>query len=283
MTKAHPAIQSCIAKANKPERPDGPLQFFLLSGEIRNMIYRYVVRFPKGVVKAKKISSKLQLFLANRQFFLEASAIFFAENTFTFYSCYVQAGSDPFGPRPDRIQRCLLHLSSTQSDRNDFLLWFNREFVRAVTPNHSLKYLIIRVAFMQLAVCAALSNLSGIEYAQVDLGCPPKMPSTHPSLLRNQVKGKFLDQWRGSGEGRKDCFQQMLERMLMYEGRPRPDNVSWEIFHECCEGEYVREPCLTMGKQGEGLTVAKKKGGWQHNHELYDFLKITRNKMIRVG
>ncbi|KAL9576501.1 MAG: hypothetical protein Q9212_007047 [Teloschistes hypoglaucus] len=274
-----------------PARPDGPLRFFDLPSEIRNMIYRYLVSFPKGVIKADAPSHSLNIFLANRRFFNEASALFYAENTFIIYSCYTRLCDEPpFSPRLDRIQRCLLHLSSTQNHRNAFLSWFNKSFVDALTPNHSLKFLIIRVTLGQFDTLDPLIRLSGIEYAQVDLGQPPPWRfdiRAHPNMVRDRSMGIFLDRWDGNRAGFKSVSQQMLERSLMREASPTRSSGG----EETCRIDdligsaldYVWEPTLAMGLEPGKLREAKEKGGWRRNFELYDFLGIDRHRWIRVG
>ncbi|KAI4234894.1 MAG: hypothetical protein LQ352_008144, partial [Teloschistes flavicans] len=281
------AIASPVPAAAAPhvERPDGPLHFFALPPEIRNMIYRYVVRFPKGVVKAKTMSPRLRIFLASRRFFHEASGLFYKENSFIFASCYVHKGDDPFGPRLDRIERCLLHLSSTQSHCNDFLWWYNRNFVDAVSPNHNLRFLIIRSTLEQLETCNPLLALSGINYVQVDVGLPRVFSGHlqfHPNLMRNTMMGCYLDIWEGRGDGIKGMPQQLLERLLMYQHKVRPEEETQRIF-EACKEHYVYKPRLRVGLGAERLRAAKKRGGWRGNHELYEFLGITKDRYIRIG
>ncbi|KAL9581491.1 MAG: hypothetical protein Q9203_005868 [Teloschistes exilis] len=269
--------------------PDGPLRFFDFPTEVRNMIYRYIVSFPNGVVKAKKLSPRLNIFLANRRFLNEASTFFYATNTFIFYSCYVRRGDNPFGPRLDRIQRCLLHLSSTQNHRNAFLYWFNKNFVDALTLNYKLQYLIIRVTIGQLDTLEPLLLLSNIGYAQVDVGQPPPTcPGTgipaHPNLARNERMGLYRDRWEGNGGGCKSVSQQMLERMLMCDVRPRSQEETEKMDEfSIVPLDYVSEPALVVGLEPGRLSEVKEQGGWRRNFELYDFLGIKRHRWIRCG
>ncbi|KAL8630433.1 hypothetical protein Q9189_003854 [Teloschistes chrysophthalmus] len=285
--------QVFVNTAPTPEPPNGTLRFFDFPSEIGNMIYRYVVSFPKGVVKTNSLSPHLNIFLANRRSFAEASTLFYALNTFILYSCYTLLDSDPFGTRRlDRIQRCLLHLSSTQNHRNAFLFWFNKTFVDALTTpkKHSLKFLIIRVTMGQLSTLEPLLLSGSIEYAQVDLGWPPSalVPEItgRPHLARNEWMGLYLDRWEGNREGLKCPSQQMVERVLMCEGSPTRwwggGETTCEINDVISRG-YVCDPALAVGLETGRLREAREKGGWRGNFELYDFLGVERHRWIRVG
>ncbi|KAL8806642.1 MAG: hypothetical protein Q9200_004948 [Gallowayella weberi] len=80
-----------IAASESATAGPEPFPFLCLPAEIRNMIYRYVVRFPKGVVRLTRTQvmwgfAELQLWYVNRRFYDEASAIFYHINTFKFNS-----------------------------------------------------------------------------------------------------------------------------------------------------------------------------------------------------
>ncbi|KAL8695707.1 MAG: hypothetical protein Q9201_007979 [Fulgogasparrea decipioides] len=267
----------------KAPKPTNSVNFFSLPPEIRNMIYRLIVRFPKGVVKAKNLSSRLQLFLVNRQFFIEASALFYTENTFTFYSCYVTQGTDPFGSNLHRIQRCLLHLSSTYFTYAAFIKWFCEEFVNAVSPQHQLRYLVVRAISHHLGVLTPLDGLNGIDLVQIDVGLPifsywATNLGPHPSMARYKTSYKryVIDQWPSPAN--KWGYQQQLERRMMSGGSKQQERVI-----DDCDEDYVSNPPLSTDLSGQALQNAKASGGWVGNDELYKFLGITREKKIYRG
>ncbi|KAL8717423.1 MAG: hypothetical protein Q9181_008331 [Wetmoreana brouardii] len=251
------------------------------------MIYRHIVRFPKGVVKAKKLSTRLQLFLVNRQFFIEASALFFTENTFTFYSCYVTQGTDPFGCNLHRIQRCLLHLSSTYFSYGDFIRWFCEEFVNAVSPQHQLKYLVVRAISQHLSQLMPLDGLNGIDFVQIDVGEPvysywATNLGPHPSMVRYRASSKryVIDHWPSPPN--KWGIQQQLERMMM-SGESTDSKQLRRKVTDGLDQDYVSNPPLSTHLSGQALQNAKAFGGWLGNDELYKFLGITREKKIYRG
>ncbi|KAL8850100.1 MAG: hypothetical protein Q9198_011119 [Flavoplaca austrocitrina] len=184
---------------------------------------------------------------------------------------------DPFGPRLDRIERCYLHLSFTRESSNAFLKWFIDEFVTAVAKAKNLKYLLVRMAEHQKDSVLPLESLSGLRFAQVQLGS-----ITH-----------FVPPFRGkNGELRyfwgkdKSVYQQRLERLLMNDGRPK-EEVLAALGHS-----YQFEPRLATDLTGEALREAQRRGGWgaepwpdeyrfleflgiSHRTSMYEELKYT--------
>lgn len=230
------------------------------------MIYSYVVSYPKGLVRLEihKIHShSIQSWHVNRQFYHECSALFYRVNTFKFCSGYVRTGDDPFGPRLDRIERCYLHLALTRQSSNPFLKWFVDEFAAAVAPVKNLKCLIVRMAEHQKDCIRPLELLSGIQFAQVQLG------QIYP--YQSRFRGKCGDLIYLEGKEKTD-YEQRLERLLMNDGRPEKDVLAG-LGHT-----YVSEPPLSTDLTGEALQEAQRRGGWADDYHLFDFLGIRLKK-----
>ncbi|KAL8846108.1 MAG: hypothetical protein Q9221_008776 [Calogaya cf. arnoldii] len=149
MRQAKKSKPDSVDKSLQPLRPFGShasippgaskcdeSSFFSLPAEIRNMIYSYIVYYPKCLVRHEiqyhSSHHQIQPWLVNRQFYFESTAILYRVNTFKFFSGYVREGDDPFGPNLDRIERCYLHLAATRKSSNAFLKWFVDEFAAAV-------------------------------------------------------------------------------------------------------------------------------------------------------
>ncbi|KAL8734591.1 MAG: hypothetical protein Q9166_001491 [cf. Caloplaca sp. 2 TL-2023] len=157
----------------KPESTDKAFPFLSLPAEVRNMIYRYMFRFPNGVVRTAKSSPRLQLLLANHQVYNEAVDFFYYENTFKFFAGTVTRGRDPFGLCLDRIQRCYVNLAVSRSRSKRAIVFLQRyikQFVDTFTSKKDLKYLIVRAQANQLLYLESLKQLSGIHFVQVDVG-----------------------------------------------------------------------------------------------------------------
>ncbi|KAI4283774.1 MAG: hypothetical protein L6R38_001939 [Xanthoria sp. 2 TBL-2021] len=229
------------------------------------MIYSYVVYYPKGLVRHEiheKHSNQIQSWLVNREFYHEFSALFYRLNTFKFHSGYVRTGDDPFGPRLDRIERCYLHLAMTRQSSNAFLKWFVDEFAAAVALAENLKYLIVRMAEHQKDCVQSLEPLSGIQFAQVQVGRVYR----YPRNVRGRGPRGGLIYFSGQ---EKTGYEQRLERLLMNDGRPEKDVLAG-LGHT-----YVSEPPLSTDLTGEALEEAQRRGGWADDYHLFDFLGIT--------
>ncbi|KAL8671207.1 MAG: hypothetical protein Q9168_004282 [Polycauliona sp. 1 TL-2023] len=246
----------------------GPSPFFSLPLEIRNMIYSYLVYYPSGLIRYDRRHArahvKNDLWLVSRQFYHEYTALYYRVNTFKFYSGYVRTGMDPFGPRLDRIERCYLHLSHTRESSNPFIKWFVDEFAAAVAPAKNLKYLILRMAEHQKDCIKLLERISGLRFAQVELG---KIYLFGPPLLsRDGVCGHVEYDLQKSG------YEQRLERIWMRDGKkklaekslPKPTDT------------YSTEPPLATNLNGPALQEARKMGGWRwpERFDLFQFLGI---------
>lgn len=229
------------------------------------MIYRYIVRFRKGVVKAAKMSPRLQLWLVNRQFFNEASALFYSENVFKFYSGYVQPGEDPFGPNISRVQRCFLHLKWTYFNATVFMQWYLTEFVNAFMPRKDLRYLLVRIIPQQLAQLKPLEQLSGIELAQIEIAY------TFDRFNYYRTVGpKYI--WATSHPPERKKYHQLLERLMMSDGKSEaPVRNSLNRY-------YNAEPALTTSLSGEALQHAKSHGGWTEEGDLFDLFHLGPQK-----
>ncbi|KAL8925688.1 MAG: hypothetical protein Q9208_003371 [Pyrenodesmia sp. 3 TL-2023] len=251
-----------------------PFPFFSLPAEIRNMVYGHFVHFPRGVVKAKTMNSRLRPFLVNRQLFTEASALFYACNVFNFYSAYVSGGEDPFGFDLTRIRKCFLHLTGTHPGAYDFLTWYLKEFADALVKRHSLECLLLRVSPRQLHQIETLAALRGIEFVQVNViesrewlsgWLGPHLQSLpvrhHPSMM-------------GPTQLR---LCQLLERLMMSDGSAAAEN---DIRKRALKAEerkekYVANPALSVQLRGEAAQLAKRHGGWADPYALYRYLDIN--------
>ncbi|KAL9007900.1 MAG: hypothetical protein Q9173_006920 [Seirophora scorigena] len=243
-----------------------PFPLFSLAPEIRNMVYRNFTRFPRGVVKAKSMPTRLQPFLANRQLYNEASNLFYAENIFKFCSLYVAPSIDPFGPNLTRIRKCFLHLNGTELAATAFIAWYVEEFVTTLLPHHALKYLLIRLLPLQLVrpLEESLERLQGITFAQIHLTMRSDRPlytwrppsaSTFPSAILQTVPLALRRR------------QQYLERAMMSE----PTRQRIPMAHT---GGYVADPRLTVYLKGPELRNAQMTGGWRSRMELYAYFGI---------
>lgn len=262
-----PRRSSRIQKSNvvtpprKPKRNKAP--FFLLPPEIRNMIYSHLVYHRTGLVRYelhRLHGSSVQSWNVNRQFYREISALFYHVNTFKFCSGHVRTGMDPFGPRLDRIERCYLHLSLTRESSNTFLKWFVDEFVTAVAKAKHLKYLVVRMAEHQKDCVQSLELLSGIRFAQVQLG----QAHLYPALTRGHY-GVVEYLW----DKRRTVYEQRLERLLMNNGRTKKEVLAG------LGNIYETEPRLSTDLTGEALQEAQERGGWGLNFGLFGFLDVT--------
>ncbi|KAL8974806.1 MAG: hypothetical protein Q9205_008115 [Flavoplaca limonia] len=166
---------------------------------------------------------------------------------------------DPFGPRLDRIERCYLHLSFTRESSNAFLKWFIDEFVTAVTKAKNLKYLLVRMADHQKVSVLPLESLSGLRFAQVQLG----RVYMYPTVFRGKYGGVkyFGDQkWR--------VYEQRLERLMMNNGRPNKEVLAG------IGNTYEAEPSLSTDLTGEALQKAQEQGGWDDGAHFFRFLGV---------
>ncbi|KAL8787668.1 MAG: hypothetical protein Q9213_002099 [Squamulea squamosa] len=243
----------------KPDLNGSSFPFLSLPPEIRNMIYRYIVRFANGVVRTTKTKTRLQLWLVNRQFYDESSELFYHENTFKFYSCYVRTGEDPFGPRLDRIERCYLHLALTRRSGKAFLQWFINEFAMAVTAANNLKYLLVRMTDYQLDCVKQLEQLSKIRFALVHLDWETYF-----------VNRRFYPESRYDLGYQRTQFEQRLERLMMRDGKSETAVV------EGLSHGYVSSPLLSTELTGQALQLAQSCGGWADVQPFYHFLGIKR-------
>ncbi|KAL8682885.1 MAG: hypothetical protein Q9186_001131 [Xanthomendoza sp. 1 TL-2023] len=234
--------------------PTTPFPFLALPPEIRNMIYRYIVRFPKGVVRTTKpTKSRLQLWYVNHQIYDEASAIFYSINTFKFISGYVRKGEDPFGPRLDRIERCYLHVALTRDTKrgNAFTQWFIKEFATALLGWKSLKYLIVRISDFQFDVIKPLQWLTGIDFVLIHT-CHFRYMGRRPGLFIDHVTRQ----------------EQRLERLMMSDGKSKT------ALMEGLGEVYMTDLPLSTELRGQALQKAQRHGGWANSHQLYDFLGV---------
>ncbi|KAL8798056.1 MAG: hypothetical protein Q9182_006994 [Xanthomendoza sp. 2 TL-2023] len=267
ISSAAETAKMTIAASNSATADPKPFPFLCLPAEIRNMIYRYVVRFPNGVVRTTKTRSRLQLWHVNRQVYDEASAIFYHVNTFKFFSCYVRKGEDPFGPRLDRIERCYLHLAWTQNTKRGraFIQWFVKEFATALLPWKRLKYLIVRVANFQLEDIKPLEWLAGIDFVLIDtrfFKCFPAGTAIAYSVER------WPSSWCFSTR-RQTRLEQRLERLMMSDGK------SHRSVLKSLGEAYASDPALSTQLSGPALQIAQRCGGWaDDDQQLYDFLGV---------
>ncbi|KAL8768852.1 MAG: hypothetical protein Q9209_005033 [Squamulea sp. 1 TL-2023] len=243
------------------EQTGSSFPFLSLPPEIRNMIYRYIVRFTNGVIRTTKTKTRLQLWLVNRQFYDESSALFYHENTFKFYSCYVRTGEDPFGPRLDRIERCYLHLALTRRSGKAFLHWFVDEFATAVAASNNLKYLLVRMTDYQLDCVKPLEQLSKIPFALV-----------HRDWETYFVNGPSYLESRHGLSHQRTGFEQRLERLMMRD-RESETAIVEGLSHDYA---YVSSPTLSTELTGQALQLAQSRGGWADVQHLYQFLGIKR-------
>ncbi|KAI4219044.1 MAG: hypothetical protein L6R36_008599 [Xanthoria steineri] len=261
--------RSSRIKKSPASIPPGPSKrhkspFFWLPAEVRNMIYSYMVYYPKGLVRYeihRRHSIPIQSWLVNRQIYLEFSALFYRVNTFRFHSGYVRTGDDPFGPRLDRVERCYLHLAKTRQSSNAFLKWFVDEFVAAVAPAGNLKYLIVRMADHQKDCVQPLELLSGIRFALIQVG----QVHHFPQIVRFRGPSGALIYSSGP---QKAGYEQRLERALMSDNGPEPGPLA------TFDSTYVSEPPLSTDLTGEALQEAQRGGGWADDYHLFRFLGI---------
>ncbi|KAL8811830.1 MAG: hypothetical protein Q9223_007445 [Gallowayella weberi] len=247
-----------IAASESATADPKPFPFLCLPAEIRNMIYRYVVRFPKGVVRLTRTQvmwgfAELQLWYVNRQFYDEASAIFYHINTFKFNSREVVYGNDPFGPRLDRIERCYLHLAGTEDTEREeaFNQRFVHDFATALLSWKNPKYLVVRVSDFQFELIKPLEWLAGIDFVMIDT---PHFTSFPP--------------WSYFSTRQVTSREQRLERLMMSDGNS--ENAIMESLGEV----YVSDPPLSTQLSGPALQNAKRCGGWANDDQLYDFLGV---------
>ncbi|KAL8762102.1 MAG: hypothetical protein Q9184_001847 [Pyrenodesmia sp. 2 TL-2023] len=251
-----------------PSSSSKPFPFFSLPAEIRNMVYGHFIHFPRGVVKAKTMSTRLRPFLVNRQLFAEASARFYAFNVFKFYSAYVFSGQDPFGFNLTRIRKCFLHLNGTHPRARDFLTWYLKEFVDALIKRHSLECLLVRALPYQLPQVKTLAALRGIELVQID--------AVGARVLWNSREAfwTMFDPWTKGPSDLRLC--QLLERLMMSDGSAATENEIQEraVKAEDRKEKYVAKPALSVQLKGEAAQLAKRDGGWADPHALYRYLGI---------
>ncbi|KAL8955759.1 MAG: hypothetical protein Q9193_006504 [Seirophora villosa] len=282
-TSALPTIKSLLHddsdNVNRSESITEPFPFFSLPPEVRNMVYRNFARFPRGVVKAKSMPTRLQPFLANHKLYDEASKLFYAENVFKFYSLYVAPGIDPFGPSLIRIHKCFMHLNGTDLAATAFIARYVEQFVTALLPHHALKYLLIRLLPLQLVppLEESLERLRGITFVQIHLTTksdrplynwrPPSAYTLLSAIL--QIVPPALRR-----------RQQYLERAMMSE--PTGQRIPMAQ-----NGGYVADPRLTVYLKDPELRTAQMTGGWRSRVELYVYFGIDtviwlRTDRIRV-
>ena len=226
------------------------------------MIYSYLVYHRTGLVRYEihRVHwHSVQSWNVNRQFYREISALFYHVNTFKFCSGHVRTGMDPFGPRLDRIARCYLHLSLTRESSNAFLKWFVDEFVTAVAKAKNLKYLVVRMAEHQKACVQSLEFLSGIRFAQVQLG----QVHLWPAITRGHY-GVIEYLW----DKRRTVYEQRLERLLMNNGRPKKEVLAG------LGKVYEAEPLLLTDLTGDALQEAQERGGWGGFFGLFGFMGV---------
>ncbi|KAL8884031.1 MAG: hypothetical protein Q9215_007833 [Flavoplaca cf. flavocitrina] len=226
------------------------------------MIYSYLVYHRTGLVRYEihRVHwHSVQSWNVNRQFYREISALFYHVNTFKFCSGHVRTGMDPFGPRLDRIERCYLHLSLTRESSNAFVKWFVDEFVTAVAKAKNLKYLIVRMAEHQKESAQSLELLSGLRFAQVQLGQVRMYRAvSHGKYGRVEYFGK--PEWRG--------YEQRLVRLMMNNGKPEKEVLAG------LGNTYEARPSLSTDRTGEALQKAQQQGGWNNEMDLFMFLGV---------
>ena len=115
----------------------------------------------------------LAIFLVNRQFWNEASGVFYAENVFSFDLTRPGPTVDRFHPNLKRIRKCRLRLVDHALDDNSFERYDNRlveAFARSLNVKKQLEYLIIEVQGSYNAFLQPLESLRGIKHVQI-LSC----------------------------------------------------------------------------------------------------------------
>ncbi|KAI4196375.1 MAG: hypothetical protein LQ346_003234 [Caloplaca aetnensis] len=243
------------------------------------MVYGHFTHFRRGVVKAKGMSSRLRPFLVNRQFFTEASALFYASNVFRFYSAYVSRGDDPFGFNLTRIRKCFLHLNGTHPGAHNFITWFLKEFAGALVKGHSLEYLLVRVMPHQLRQVETLSALRGIDFVQIDVLGARNWPYHWQGLLAHSLRIRYYPWVEGPSELR---LSQLLERLMMSDGSAAAEKKIRDraVKAEARKEKYVVEPALLFHLRGEAARVAKSRGGWADPHALYGYLGVDPRRWL---
>lgn len=245
------------------------------------MIYRHFIRFPKGVLKAKHMSSRLQLFLVNRQLFTEASALFYADNVFKFYSAYVSRGQDPFGFNLTRIRKCFLHLNGTHPNAYDFFSWYIKEFADALVKSNSLEYLLLRILPHQLQQLSPLEKINNIKFVQIDLVAWSDAPYYAWPFRRQYLSlwGKYDTLMRGPQQKR---HVQLLERLMMSDGKAATEVEIRDRIAKAMEkkNSYTIEPPLSISLTGDALQEAKVHGGWADGNALYTYLGVDPFKWL---
>ncbi|KAL9602844.1 MAG: hypothetical protein Q9219_001539 [cf. Caloplaca sp. 3 TL-2023] len=260
--------------STEPKPTNNSFPFLSLPPEIRNTVYRYVVYFPRGVVKARSTKTRLQLFQVNQQIYDEASEIFFSENVFRFYAAFVQTGEDPFGLHLNRIKRCFLRLDGRSSYNDAFSYWFIREFVNAMCPKHNLKYLLVKVNATQLNVAQKLERLCNIDFVQIDVGHWTRYYVYHfqtgQRIYTQQCVKTVFDK---SPSGPLNHWQ-FLERVMMSDGH------SNHIISSTLKEDYDSSIALSTNLRGKVLLYAQRHGGWRSGQDLYSFLGVRNNKRL---
>ncbi|KAL8993131.1 MAG: hypothetical protein Q9188_007404 [Gyalolechia gomerana] len=246
-----------------------PFPFLSLPPELRNKIYRHIVHFPTGVIKAPSMSPRLSLYLVSRQFHTEASKVFYTENVFHLQSDTAEKGQDPFGPALHRAQRCVLNLRLTAPFEWDFIEWYLTAFVAALSPKHELQSLLIIATPYQVERFMPLEKLSGVDLAQIDVA-----PPYYEYWFRGSPKTGWT--WFLPYDMPKYPYQQHLERLMMSDGK------SAEKIKEGLGKEYQVEPALTTALEGEELKHAKMCGGWPGTGELITLLNGDCRRDLRA-
>lgn len=172
----------------------GVFPFVKLPPEIRNAIYRTVVVSSKslhvycrhqGKVIGRSCHSTwkrrirllpraegkkdLGIFLVNRQFWNEASGVFYAENVFNFDLTRPGPTVNRFHPNLKRIRKCRLRLIDRALDHNSFECYDNRlvaAFAYSLTAKKQLEYLIIEGEGSYNAL-RPLESLRGIKHVHI--------------------------------------------------------------------------------------------------------------------
>ena len=212
------------------------------------------------------MSKRLTPFLVNRQMLDETSTLFYNDNVFKFLSGYVRSGEDPFGFNLDRMKRCLLSISGgfrARYEESEIVLkWFISEFVNALKPKHSMRYLLIPTQAKYLHLFQPFETLHGIHLVQVDT-----------TLIR--FGRSFLPPRYGRVVlNRSRNYEQLLERLMMSDG-----TQGAEIYQSLSEN-YIEHPAISVHSASEKFEGAKANGGWAStfgqppHHSLYEFLNL---------
>ncbi|KAL8838726.1 MAG: hypothetical protein Q9170_002028 [Blastenia crenularia] len=195
------------------------------------------------------MNPRLQLFLVSKQFYNEASAVFFAENVFRFYSANVKSKKNPFGLQVSRVRCCYLQLSWNPDP--EFLFRYLQAFVKVLRLKKDLQYLLVTINDQRLSSISALETLNNIHFVQIDM----------IDVIVDYVS--FTDSRQGN-------YRQLLERSMMSDGSVQ------KAIRETLPETYSNTPALQPHLRGEFLDLAKRDGGWRYGHDLFEYLHFDR-------